>query len=43
MVEYKYNLVVSAGNYYANSIPGLLWAVFTHRVWHLSQGHGWID
>jgi hypothetical protein len=35
--------VVGAGVYEADSLGGLLWAVFAHRCWHWWRGDGWVD
>jgi len=32
-----------AGAYEADNILALAWHVFTHRVWHLLHGDGWVD
>lgn len=39
----KYKLIVEAGYYEADTLIGLLWEVFKHRLWHYRQGHGWVD
>ena len=39
--EYKYTC--PAGNYTSNSIVGLMWAIFTHRMWHLVSHGKWMD
>jgi hypothetical protein len=38
----RYGLIVAAGVYEADSLPGLLWMVFRHRLWHLCRGDGWV-
>ena len=38
-----YTLHVPAGTYSANTLLGLLWEVFTHRLWHLYRYHDWRD
>lgn len=39
----KYKLVVAAGSYESDSLFGLLWEVFKHRLWHWRRGDGWVD
>ena len=40
----KYKLISKgAGSYNADSIAALAWYVFTHRMWHLLRGDGWVD
>jgi hypothetical protein len=39
----KYRMDCEAGSYEASSWIALGWAIFCHRLWHLSKGHGWID
>jgi len=29
--------------YYAHTIFGLMWSMFTHRLWHWRRGEGFID
>ncbi len=41
--KFKYELKVSAGSYYANSIVGLVHEVITHRFHHWKRGEGWND
>ena len=41
--EYKITYTVSNGVYYANSIWGLMWEVYTHRLWHLFKHGRWMD
>jgi hypothetical protein len=31
------------GTYSSHTLLGLLWERFTHKFWHLRQGHGWVD
>jgi hypothetical protein len=39
----RYLLVAGAGVYEAGTLPGLLWAVLRHRLWHWWRGDGWVD
>jgi hypothetical protein len=39
----RYRLVVSAGEYYADTLPRLVVEVLRHRAWHLFRGDGWVD
>lgn len=40
----KYRLIVKGdGHYDADSILGLLFIVFLHRLSHWRKGEGWID
>jgi len=39
----RYRLVVSAGEYYADTLPRLVLEVLRHRTWHLLRGDGWVD
>jgi hypothetical protein len=39
----KYKLIVKYGYYEANSLFGLLWQVFKHRLHHFFNGDGWVD
>ncbi len=39
----KYRLECKAGWYEADSLTGLAWYVFTHRLGHLLRGDGWVD
>ena len=41
--KFKFSYKVPAGTYYANSIWGLMWEVFTHRLWHLFKHGRWMD
>ena len=41
--KYKIKYDVSNGTYYANSIWGLMWEVYTHRLWHLFRHGRWMD
>ena len=41
--QYKITYTVSNGVYYANSIWGLMWEVYTHRLWHLFRHGRWMD
>jgi hypothetical protein len=41
--KFKYELKVSSGTYYANSLIGLVSEVFTHRFNHWRKGEGWND
>ncbi len=41
--KFKYELKVSAGSYYANSLVGLVHEVITHRLQHWRRGDGWRD
>ncbi len=41
--QYKITYTVSNGVYYANSIWGLMWEVYTHRLWHLIKHGRWMD
>jgi len=43
-MKYQYRLASrGAGTYEANNIMALAWYVFTHRMWHLFRGDGWVD
>ena len=39
--EFKYTC--DAGNYTSESLIGLTWAIFTHRMWHLFTHGKWMD
>lgn len=39
----RYRLVVSAGEYAADTLSGLVLEVLRHRTWHLLRGDGWVD
>jgi len=39
----KYKMDCPAGTYESDSFFALGWAILTHRLWHLFQGHGFID
>jgi len=41
--KYKIKYKVSNGTYYANSMLGLLWEVFCHRLNHLIKHRRWMD
>ena len=41
--KYKFTYTVPNGTYYANSIWGLLWEVYTHRLRHLFTHGRWMD
>ena len=41
--KFKYELKVSVGSYYANSLLGLMCEVITHRFGHWKRGEGWND
>ncbi len=41
--QYKITYTVSNGVYYANSIMGLMWEIFTHRLHHLIKHRRWMD
>ncbi len=41
--KFKYELKVSAGSYYANSLVGLVHEIFIHRFNHWKRGEGWND
>jgi hypothetical protein len=43
MSKYAFTLKTRAGAYHADTLLGLAWAVFTHRLSHLRAGDGWID
>jgi hypothetical protein len=32
-----------AGEYWNDSLLGLLWDIFAHRWWHWRRGDGWRD
>ena len=40
---YKIVYNVQNGTYYANSIWGLVWEVYSHRLWHLFRHGRWMD
>ena len=40
---YKIKYTVSNGTYYANSIWGLIWEVYSHRFSHLIKHGRWMD
>jgi hypothetical protein len=43
-MKYQYKLISKgAGFYEANNIVALAWYVFSHRIWHLFKGDGWVD
>ena len=42
-VEYEATYKVPAGKYTSNSLFGLMWEVFTHRLWHLWKHKRWVD
>ena len=39
----RYTLTVPEGTYKADTLWGLLWGVFTHRLWHLVVDGEWRD
>jgi hypothetical protein len=39
----RYRLVVKVGYYESDSLFGLLWEVFKHRLHHWRNGEGWVD
>ena len=39
--EFKYTC--DAGYYTSQSFIGLLWSIFTHRLWHLFKHGKWMD
>jgi len=41
--KYSIKYTVSSGVYHANSIFGLVWEVYTHRLWHLFKHGKWVD
>ena len=41
--KYKFTYTVPSGTYYANSMWGLLWEVYSHRFSHFIKGEGWKD
>jgi len=38
---YKY--ICKAGTYSSDSLFGLLWEIFKHRLWHLKTHGKWMD
>lgn len=40
---YRIKYTVPEGVYKANSILGLAWEVFKHRIWHLFRDRKWSD
>ena len=38
---YKY--VCKAGLYESDTLIGLLWEIFKHRMWHLIKHNRWMD
>ena len=40
---YKITYKVPNGTYYANSIWGLIWEVYSHRLHHLIKHGRWMD
>ena len=34
---------IPLGEYRADTLIGLMWAVFCHRCWHLWHDHQWMD
>ena len=43
IVDCKYTLLVSEGQYTSDSLIGLMWEVFTHRLSHLWKHRRWMD
>ena len=41
--KYKIKYSVPNGTYYANSIWGLVWEVYSHRLHHLFRHGRWMD
>ena len=41
--EYKITYNVPNGTYYANSVWGLVWEVYSHRLKHLFKHGRWMD
>ena len=41
--EYKITYNVPNGTYYANSVWGLVWEVYTHRLKHFFTHGRWMD
>jgi hypothetical protein len=39
----KYTLLVEEGEYRADTLLGLLWEIFKHRLYHFFQGDGFRD
>lgn len=39
----RYTLHTGAGDYAADTLLALAWAVLRHRVWHWRRGDGWVD
>jgi hypothetical protein len=41
--EYKIRYDVPEGTYTSDSLIGLCWEVFRHRLWHLIKHRRWTD
>ena len=39
----KYTLIVNEGSYFSDSLFGLFWGVFKHRLQHLRRDGAWMD
>jgi hypothetical protein len=39
----RYRLIVSTGEYQAETVLQLVIEVLRHRAWHLFRGEGWVD
>jgi len=41
--KYKYTLLVGSDAYFSDTIVGLLWEMFKHRLEHLRRDSVWMD
>ena len=41
--KYKYKLLTDNGTYFSDTVIGLLWEMFKHRLEHLRSDGKWID
>lgn len=42
-MTFRFKLLVGDGYYEHDTLLGLAWIIFKHRLWHLRRGDGWID
>ena len=41
--KYRYTLLVDGGAYFSDTVIGLLWEMFKHRLEHLRRDNIWMD
>lgn len=42
-IYFRFKLLVGDGHYEHDTLSGLAWLIFKHRVWHFLRGDGWVD